>query len=132
IFFKTLGTPVVAGRDLTWGDIYSKIPVAIVSEKLARENWGDPLLALGKEVRANEKDDWREVVGVVRDAHDDGMDKEAPSSVYWPMLAAHFTGTELDVRRYVTYSIRSQRAGSATFMIEVRRAVRSVVPNLPA
>jgi predicted permease len=130
-FFKTLGTPLVAGRDLTWDDIYSKVPVAIVSEKLARENWGDPLLALGKEVRANEKDDWREVVGVVRNVHDDGVDKEAPRSVYWPILAAHFTGTELDVRRYVTYSIRSRRAGSETFMGEVRQAVWSVDPNLP-
>jgi predicted permease len=130
-FFKTLGTSLVAGRDLTWGDIYNKVPVAIVSEKLARENWHDPLFALGKQIRANAKDDWREVVGVVRDVHDDGVDKEAPSSVYWPILAAHFTDTELDVRRYVTYSIRSRRAGSESFMNEVRRAVWSVDPNLP-
>jgi len=130
-FFKTLGTSFVAGRDLTWGDIYNKVPVAIVSEKVARENWHDPVLALGKQIRANEKDDWREVVGVVRDVHDDGVDKEAPSSVYWPILAAHFTGTELDVRRYVAYSIRSRRAGSESFKSEVRRAVWSVDPNLP-
>jgi predicted permease len=130
-FFKALGTPLVAGRDFTWGDIYNKVPLAIISEKLARENWNDPLLALGKQIRANEKDDWREVVGVVRDVHDDGVDKEAPSSVYWPILAAHFTGTELDVRRYVTYSIRSSRAGSESLMSEVRRAVWSVDPNIP-
>jgi predicted permease len=130
-FFKTLGTSLVAGRDFTWSDIYSKVPLAIISEKLARETWHDPSLALGKQIRANEKDDWREVVGVVRDVHDDGVDKEAPSSVYWPILAAHFTGTELDVRRYVTYSIRSPRAGSESFMSEVRRAVWSVDPNLP-
>jgi predicted permease len=130
-FFKTMGTPLVAGRDFTWGDIYDKVPLAIISEKLARENWHDPSLALGKQIRANEKDDWREVVGVVRDVHDDGVDKEAPSSVYWPMLAAHFTGTELDVRRYVTYSIRSRRAGSESLMSEVRRAVWSEDPNLP-
>jgi predicted permease len=129
-FFKTLGTPLVAGRDLTWGDIYNKVPVAIVSEKLARENWHDPMFALGKQIRANAKDDWREVVGVVRDVHDDGLDKEASSSAYWPILAAQFTGSELDVRRYVTYSIRSRRAGSETFMGEVRRAVWSVDPNL--
>ena len=130
-FFKALGTPLVAGRDLTWGDIYNKVPLAIISEKLARENWNDPLLALGKQIRANEKDDWREVVGVVRDVHDDGVDKEAPSSVYWPILAAHFTCTELDVRRYVTYSIRSSRAGSESLMSEVRRAVWSADPNIP-
>jgi predicted permease len=130
-FFSALGTPLVAGRDFTWADIYNKVPLAIISEKLARENWHDPLLALGKQIRANEKDDWREVVGVVKDVHDDGVDKEAPSSVYWPILAAHFTGTELDVRRYVTYSIRSPRAGSESLMSEVRRAVWSVDPNIP-
>ena len=130
-FFKTLGTPLVAGRDFTWSDIYNKVPLAIISEKMARENWGDPSLALGKEVRANEKDDWREVVGVVRDVHEDGVDKDASSSVYWPILAAHFTDTELDVRRYVAYSIRSRRAGSESFMSEVRQALWSVDPNLP-
>jgi predicted permease len=130
-FFKTLGTLLVAGRDFTWGDIYNKVPLAIISEKMARENWRDPSVALGKQIRANAKDDWREVVGVVRDVHDDGVDKEAPSSVYWPILAAHFTGTELDVRRLVTYSIRSPRAGSESLMSEVRRAVWSVDPNLP-
>jgi predicted permease len=130
-FFKTLGTPLVAGRDLTWGDIYNKVPLAIVSEKLARENWHDPLSALGKQICANTKDDWREVIGVVGDVHDDGVDKEAPSSVYWPILAAHFTGAELDVRRYVAYSIRSRRAGSESLMSEVRRAVWSMDPNLP-
>jgi len=130
-FFKTLGTPFVAGRDFTWSDIYDKVPLAIISEKMARENWHDPWLALGKQIRANAKDDWREVVGVVKDMHDDGLDKEPPSSVYWPILAAHFTGTELDVRRYVAYSIRSQRAGSENFMSEVRRAVWSVDSNLP-
>jgi predicted permease len=129
--FKTLGTPLVAGRDFTWGDIYNKVPLAIISEKLARENWHDPLLALGKQIRANAADDWREVVGVVKDVYDDGVDREAPSSVYWPILAAHFTGTDLDVRRYVTYSIRSRRTGSESFMSEVRRAVWSVDPNLP-
>jgi predicted permease len=130
-FFKTQGTSLVAGRDFTWGDIYNKVPLAIISERMARENWHDPSLALGKQIRANEKDDWREVIGVVKDVHDDGVDKEAPNSVYWPILAAHFTGTELDVRRYVTYSIRSRRAGSESFMSEVRRAVWAVDPNLP-
>ena len=130
-FFKTLGTLLVAGRDFTWDDIYNKVPLAIISEKMARENWRDPSVALGKQIRANAKDDWREVVGVVRDVHDDGVDKEAPSCVYWPILAAHFTGTELDVRRLVTFSIRSPRAGSESLMSEVRRAVWSVDPDLP-
>ena len=130
-FFKTLGTPLVAGRDLTWSDIYNKVPVAMVSEKLAREYWHDPTSALGKQIRVSTKDDWREVVGVVGNIQDDGMDKEAPSSVYWPILAARFESTDIDVRRNVAFSIRSPRTGSESLMNEVRQAVWSVDPNLP-
>jgi len=130
-YFKTVGTPLVAGRDLTWSDIYNKGPVAVVSARLAREYWHDPSNALGKQIRSSTKDDWREVIGVVGDVHDDGVDKEAPSSVYWPILAAHFGSNDLDVRRYVTFSIRSPRAGSGSLMNEVQRAVWSVDPNLP-
>ena len=50
-FFKTMGTRVVAGRDFTWTDLYEKRRVAIVSENLAREWWGDPRAALGKRIR---------------------------------------------------------------------------------
>ena len=39
-FLKTMGTPLVTGRDLTWSDAYDRRPVAMVSEGLARELWG--------------------------------------------------------------------------------------------
>ena len=130
-FFKTLGTPLLAGRDITWSDIYNKLPVAIVSEKVARDYWHDPSSALGKQIRGNSKDDWREIVGVVGNTRDDGVEKAPPSSVYWPVLAANFEGNDMDVRRFVTYSIRSARAGSPSFMSEVQRAVWSVDPDLP-
>jgi predicted permease len=130
-FFKTLGTPLVAGRDLTWSDIYNKVPVAIVSERLAREYWHDPGSALGKQIRSGSTDDWREIIGVVGNTHDDGVDKEAPSAVYWPILRARFGGNDVDVIRYVAFSLRSPRAGSPSLMNEVQRAVWSVDPNLP-
>ena len=50
-FFKTMGTRLIAGRDFTWTDLYEKRRVAIVSENLAREWWGDPRAALGKRIR---------------------------------------------------------------------------------
>jgi len=130
-FFKTLGTPLIVGRDITWNDIYNKFPVAIVSEKVAREYWHDPANALGKQIRENMKGDWREIVGVVGNTRDDGMDKEPPNSVYWPILVAHFDNNDIDVRRYVAFSIRSTRAGSLSLINDVRRAVWSVDPNLP-
>ena len=130
-FFKTLGTPLVAGRDLTWSDIYNKVPVAIVSERMAREYWHDPASALGKQIRVSPKDDWREIVGVVGDVRDDGVDKEAPSSVYWPILTSEFEGNELDVIRSVAFCMRASRAGSASLMEDVQKAVWSVDSDLP-
>src|SRR5262245_59544424 len=58
-FFKTLGTPLIAGRDLTWSDIYNKVPVAIISENFAREYWSDRASAMGKQIRNSKKGDER-------------------------------------------------------------------------
>ncbi|MGH9430510.1 MAG: ABC transporter permease [Terriglobia bacterium] len=130
-FFKTLGTPLEAGRDFTWSDVYNKLPVAIVSENMAREYWRNPAHALGKQVRVATTDEWREIIGVVGDVHDDGMNKAAPTSVYWPILMSQFEGDKVAVRRDVAFAIRSPRAGSESLMKEVQRAVWSVDANLP-
>jgi predicted permease len=130
-YLSTLGTPLVAGRDLTWTDIYNKLPVALVSETMAREYWRDTGSALGKRIRVGTNDDWREVIGVVEDVYDDGTNKDAPSSVYWPLMMNHFWGEKVQVRRDIAFAVRSSRAGQESFMNEVRQAVWSVDPNLP-
>jgi len=130
-FLKTLGTPLVAGREVTWTDIYQKIPVALVSEGMAREYWHDAAGALGKRIRVSTNDDWREIIGVVADVHDDGVNKQAPTSVYWPILTAKFEGDPIEVRRDLAFAIRSPRTGSEGFLQEIRQAVWSVNPNLP-
>jgi predicted permease len=129
--FRTMGTPLVAGRDITWTDIYQKRPVAIVSENLAREYWNAPLGAVGKRIRVATTDDWREVIGVAANLYDDGVSQKATSAVYWPILLDHFEGDATAVRRYVAFAIRSSRAGSEAFLKEIREAVWSVNPNLP-
>jgi predicted permease len=129
-FLKTLGIPLVAGREYTWNDIYNEPPVIMVSENFARQNWGNPLSALGKKVRSVK--DWREIIGVVGDVRQDGVDKEAPVSMYWPILTFEIDGNPAEgVRRKVAFAMRSQRTGSESFDKDVRFAVRSVAPNLP-
>jgi putative ABC transport system permease protein len=128
---KTMGNPLVAGREFTWEDAYDKRPVAMVSENLARELWQDPSAAIGKRIRENNTSSWREVVGVVGDERDEGVDKKAPATAFWPILMDHFEGDEIQVRRTLAYMVRSPRAGSNGFVNEVSRAVWSVNPNLP-
>ncbi len=127
---KTMGNPVVAGRDFTWEDLYGRRRVALVSENLARELWREPSAALGKRVRESPGSPWREVVGVVADERDDGVDRKAPTFVCWPMLMDDFEGEHDFVQRVPAFVIRSRRAGSSGFVGEVGRAVWSVNPDL--
>jgi predicted permease len=130
-FLKTLGIRLVAGRDFTWDEAFQKRPVGMVTENFAREYWGSPANALGKHIRVSSKDDWREIVGVIGDLHDDGMGKDAPAIAYWPTLLSHFESDMFNVRRFVVYAIRTPRAGSESLMKDVRQAVWSVDANLP-
>ncbi len=130
-FFSTIGTHLVAGRDMTWDDTYGKRPVAIISEAFAKEYWHSAEGALGKKIRVASTDDWREIVGVAQDIHDDGVDQAAPSAVYWPVMRDNFEGQKHDLRRDLAFVLRSPRAGSQAFMKEVQEQVWQVNPNVP-
>jgi putative ABC transport system permease protein len=130
-YFKTMGQRMLAGRDLTWAEIYNQRPVALVSENTAREMWGSPQAAIGKRIRVNLKDDWCEVIGVVRDEHTDGVDKKAPTIVYWPLFQKNFEAGPVNVQRSVAFVIRTPRAGSIPLRDELRNAIWSINPNLP-
>jgi predicted permease len=129
--FSTLGTPFIAGRDFSWDDLYGKKPVVLISENFAREYWHDPANALGKRIRVTSTDDWREIVGIVADMHDDGVANPAPTSIYWPALMGQFEGEKERAQRGITLVIRSKRAGSESFMKEVQQAVWSTDSSLP-
>ncbi|MGD0631721.1 MAG: ABC transporter permease [Terracidiphilus sp.] len=130
-FFSTIGAKLVAGRDLTWTDTYQKLPVAIVSEALAREYWQNANNALGKKIRVTSTDDWREIVGVAQDIHDDGVDQPAPPTVYWPVVMNNFEGQKQNLQRGLGFVLRSPRAGSQAFVKEVQQQVWSINPGVP-
>ena len=130
-FFQTLGTPLLAGRDLTWADLYGRRFVALVSDTLARQEWGSPGEALHKRVRASPADPWRDIVGVVGDLHDNGMSQPAPPIVYFPALMDQFWGAATVNFGSCTFLIRGRNAGSESFVRAIEKAVWDVNPNLP-
>jgi putative ABC transport system permease protein len=130
-YFETMGTRLVAGRRMTWADIYGYAPVLMVNERLAAQYWKRPADAVGKRVRETASGPWREIVGVVADERQDGASRPAPTIMYWPCLVkTFFTGPPV-APRSLTYAIRSPRAGAPGFVDEIRQAVRSVDRNLP-
>jgi hypothetical protein len=110
-----------AGREYSWTDIMEKRQVVIISENFAREYWGSPQNALGRLIKSNPRDEWSEIIGVAGDVRQDGVEKAAPTAVYWP-LRGH---------NVVTYLVRTSRAGSESLSNELRQAVWSVNSNVP-
>jgi predicted permease len=131
-YFRTLGTPLLAGRDFTWSEIHDNRAVAIVSENMAREMWGEPSAALGKRIRIGRVGIWNEIVGVVGNVYDSGVDQPAPPIVYWRAGVQKAPGRQNTfILRETTFAIRSDRAETDEFVKRISEAIWAVNPNLP-
>jgi predicted permease len=126
-FFQTIGARLVAGRDFAWTDHHEARRVAMISEDMARREWGSPSAAIGGRIRMTPAEPWREIVGVVSDIHHESLVEAAPDSVYLTLgdpLAQYMSRT-------VTFVIRSTRVGTPGFLEELQRSVWSVDGTLP-
>jgi len=131
-FYQTAGTRIVAGRELTWTEVYGLRPMVLISENLARELWGTPSAAIGKHLREFESMPWSEVIGVVQDVRQNGVQEKAPEIVYWAPLVGNPDGSHPpEATETATFIVRSERAGTESFLNEIRQAVWSVNSNLP-
>jgi predicted permease len=131
-YLEAMGTRLIAGRDVTWGDIEAGGRVALISEDFARELAAEPADAIGKRIRPPvEQDPWREVIGVVQSVREDGLYEAPPSIVYWPVLMENFVGRPAFGTDLAAFVVRSERAGTASFVEEVRRTIWSVNGSVP-
>jgi hypothetical protein len=107
--------------------------VVVVSEDFARQVAPEPSAALGRRIRfaSDDQDAWREVIGVVQSIHEQGLYEEPPAMVYWPAFTQDMFGAPELGTPFVTFAVRSERAGTAGLVNEIRQAVRSVDPAIP-
>jgi predicted permease len=126
-YFKTMGIPLLAGREFTSQDTAAALKVAIVSERIVRECCpGGPREALGRRVRVNaiERGEWLTVVGVVADIRQRSLAQEVQ-----PMIYAPFQQDRSGLLRFVSFVART--ATPASVVEGIRAEVRRVAPNLP-
>jgi len=117
-FFRTMGAPMLAGREFSPTDLRSEDSLAIVNEQFAR-TFGEPVALVGRSLSANR---WRamRIVGVVS-----GMRYAGPAYAPEPQV---FRLTRAP--RALTFVVRV--AGSARDRIGiVRDSVQSVDPRVP-
>lgn len=88
-YFKTMGIPVIQGRDFNDFDQHKTAQVIIVSEAFVKQHLGGGN-ALGKRIRTgistfdNEESPMREIVGVVGDVRNRGLNVESRPTFYVP------------------------------------------------
>lgn len=88
-FFRTIGIPLVRGREFTDAD--NTMPVTIVSQATARKFWGDDN-PIGRTLHRNGDSVGVTVVGVVGDVHTTALNQDSPTLYYptarvvWPLM----------------------------------------------
>ena len=116
-YLSAMGTLIVAGRDFTWSDLYGLRPMVMVSENFARETWGSATAAIGKRVRQFTDKPWQEVIGVVQDVREHGVDREGSRHDLLARNAERSVRSQVCHHRpnYVTFAIRSDAQGRRAF-----------------
>jgi putative ABC transport system permease protein len=88
-FFDIFKIPILRGRSFTVRDDAASAPVVIINQALARQFWpkGDPLrdrLIIGKGVGPEFDDPPRQIIGVVGDMRDGGLNRDPRPAMYIP------------------------------------------------
>jgi len=124
-YFKTMGIPLLAGREFSASDTAAGPKVAIVTERVVREYFpGGPSEALGRRVRVWGNSDWLTVVGVVADIRQRGLNQEVQ-----PMIYAPFQQERGGFVRFVSFVART--ATPAGVAEGIRAEIRRAAPDLP-
>jgi predicted permease len=121
-YFKTLGVPLIIGRDFGETDTEAAPPVIIVNATAASMHFPDSS-PIGHRVSIDgPKGPWREIVGVVRDSKYGTLAEQAVPVAYLPLAQNHETGMILYVRASVP---------PASLVGSLRREIQALEPNLP-
>jgi len=84
-YFRALGIRLVKGRQFTERDTKDAPGVVVINETLAKQFFGaeDPI---GRRLGLSGPTDWREIVGVVDDVRNYGLDADVKPEAYMPYL----------------------------------------------
>ncbi len=121
-YFRTMGIPIVKGREFTARDTVSAPGAIVINETMARDFWPnqDPV---GRAIRLGGADGPRlTIVGVAGDVHHQGLDAPVRRQFFRPYMQAGWPVMSVVVR--TTHS-------PATFATAVKKAIADVLPDWP-
>jgi predicted permease len=124
-FFKTLGIPLMAGRDFTSSDNDKSVPVVMIGRAMARRFWGTQS-PIGKRIRLGDENGPEvTIVGVVGDVRYRDLTTPLATTepdVYFPVLQRPPTSIQIAIRS----SLSSDQIATA-----LRRELASMDATIP-
>jgi predicted permease len=121
-YFKTMGIPLIAGRDFDEGDVENRPHVAIINETAAAQFWPNQD-AIGKQYKYFGSDELTQVVGIVKKGKYSRIGEDPRSYMYVPIAQQHLPGKTF-------LSVRTIGDPNALGM-SVRSAIHDLDSNLP-
>jgi putative ABC transport system permease protein len=122
-YLRTIGIPLLEGRDFTAFDRADTPPVILINHFMARHFWPDES-AIGKRVKFGQPDStfpWMEVVGVMGDHRQTSLDTEPRFEILYPQ--AQFPSPTM------TFVVRTH-ADPASSVSAVQEAIWQAGPDL--
>ncbi|HEY2459798.1 MAG TPA: ABC transporter permease [Candidatus Acidoferrum sp.] len=120
--FKTMGIPILRGRDFSDSDLRNSLPVAIINEAMAKRFWPgeDPI---GKQfIRASHPHESLRIVGVVHNARFTQVYGPFEEAFYVPLTRDYVSAQTLQI---FTVGPPEAMAG------EIQALIHSISPSMP-
>jgi putative ABC transport system permease protein len=126
-YFRTMGIPLLRGRDITRNDNIGSPPVVIINEKLARQYWpgGD---AVGQRLALYDNDQpvWYSIVGVAANSKQQDWTGLPQPEMYFPYLQTKmYLESSSGWAKYITLVVRT-----GTDPAQLAPAVRNAIWEL--
>ena len=88
-YFEAMDIPLIRGRRFTDGETEASTPVVIINATLAKRYFPDQdpigqLMTIGREMGPEYEEPARQIVGVVGDTREFGLDQDAPATMFVP------------------------------------------------
>lgn len=135
-YFDVFKVPVLRGRNFTERDNGAAPGVVIINEAMARQFWpnGDPLtdrLLIGAGMGPVFAEPPRQVIGVVGNTRDGGLNQDPGPTMYIPVAQMPDKVTELNSRIAPLWWIVRTRMEPHTLTAAVTNAIREATGGLP-
>jgi putative ABC transport system permease protein len=142
-YLQVLGIPLLSGRDFNGHDRPESAKVAIITQSAAQRHWHsqDPV---GRRISFDNGKTWTQIIGVIGDVHEHGLDVAANDLIYLPLaqypqngpaLMARTQGDPMAVARAVVqrlYEVDPNQPAGRIQSLEQYRTDSIAAPRLTA